>query len=275
MIERGHPRVSISRQCELLKLSRSSVYYVPREPCQEDLELMYLIDRQHLETPYYGSRKMQVHLQRQGHRINRKRVQRLMRTMGIQAVYPRPRTSIPGDRHKIYPYLLKGLKIDRPNQVWAADISYLPLARGFMYLVAIIDGYSRKVLSWRVSNAMDTDFCIDALEEALQRHGTPEIFNTDQGVQFTSEAFTSVLKDHGIRISMDGKGCYHDNIFVERLWRSVKHECVYLTAFEDGRHLKQALHRYFRHYNQTRYHQTLDYQTPDEVYYGQPIASAA
>lgn len=275
MIERGHPQVSLSRQCELLKLSRSSVYYVPREQCQEDLDLMYLIDQQHLETPYYGSRKMRVHLQQQGYRVNRKRVQRLMRTMGIQAVYPRPRTSIPSDGHKVYPYLLKGLKIDRPNQVWATDISYVPLARGFMYLVAIIDWYSRKVLSWRISNTMDTDFCVDALEEALQRHGTPEIFNTDQGVQFTSEAFTSVLKEHGIRISMDGKGCYHDNIFVERLWRSVKYECVYLTAFEDGQHLKQALHRYFRHYNQTRYHQTLDYQTPDEVYYGQPISLAA
>jgi len=275
MIERGHPQVSLSRQCELLKLSRSSVYYVPREQCQEDLDLMYLIDQQHLETPYYGSRKMRVHLQHQGYRVNRKRVQRLMRTMGIQAVYPRPRTSIPGDGHKVYPYLLKGLKIDRPNQVWATDISYVPLARGFMYLVAIIDWYSRKVLSWRISNTMDTDFCVDALEEALQRHGTPEIFNTDQGVQFTSEAFTSVLKEHGIRISMDGKGCYHDNIFVERLWRSVKYECVYLTAFEDGHHLKQALNRYFRHYNQTRYHQTFDYQTPDEVYYEQPMTLAA
>jgi putative transposase len=175
----------------------------------------------------------------------------------------------------VYPYLLKGLKVDRPNQVWATDISYVPLARGFMYLVAIIDWYSRKVLSWRVSNTMDTDFCVDALEEALQRHGTPEIFNTDQGTQFTSEVFTGVLKAHGIRISMDGKGCYHDNIFVERLWRSVKYECVYLTAFEDGHHLKQALYRYFRHYNQTRYHQTFDYQTPDEVYYEQPMTLAA
>ena len=163
MIERGHPQVSLSRQCELLKLSRSSVYYVPREQCQEDLDLMYLIDQQHLKTPYYGSRKMRVHLQHQGYRINRKRVQRLMRTMGIQAVYPRPRTSVPGDGHKVYPYLLKGLKIDRPNQVWATDISYVPLARGFMYLVAIIDWYSRKVLSWRISNTMDTDFCVDAL----------------------------------------------------------------------------------------------------------------
>ncbi len=275
MIEHGHPQVSIVRQCELLKLSRSSVYYVPREQCQEDLDLMYLIDQQHLETPYYGSRKMRVHLERKGHLINRKRVQRLMRTMGIQAVYPRPRTSIPGDGHKVYPYLLKGLKIDRPNQVWATDISYVPLARGFMYLVAIIDWYSRKVLSWRVSNTMDTDFCIDALEEALQRHGTPEIFNTDQGAQFTSEAFTGALKEHGIRISMDGKGCYHDNIFVERLWRSVKHECVYHTAVEAGRHLTQAPRRYFRHYTQTRYHQTLDYQTPDEVYYQQPMTLAA
>jgi len=275
MIERGHPQVSIARQCELLKVSRSSFYYIPRERCQEDLELMYLIDQQHLEAPYYGSRKMRVHLQHKGHPVNRKRVQRMMRTMGIQAVYPRPRTSIPGDGHKIYPYLLKGLRIDRPNQVWATDISYIPLARGFMYLVAIIDWHSRKVLSWRVSNTMDTGFCVDALEEALQRHGTPEIFNTDQGVQFTSEAFTGALKEQGIRISMDGKGCYHDNIFVERLWRSVKYECVYLTAFENGHHLKQALNRYFRHYNQTRYHQSLDYETPDEVYYEQPLTLAA
>lgn len=236
---------------------------------------MLLMDEQHLETPYYGSRKTRIHLQRQGHRINRKRVQRLMRTMGLQAVYPRPRTSIPGEGHKIYPYRLKGLRIDRPNQVWAADITYVPLARGFMYLVAIMDWHTRKVLSWRVSNTLGADFCVDALEEALHRHGMPEIFNTDQGVQFTSEAFTGVLKDHGIRISMDGKGCYHDNIVVERLWRSVKHECIYLTAFEDGRHLKQTLSRYFRRYNQARFHQSLDYQTPDEVYYQQLLTLAA
>ena len=218
---------------------------------------------------------MRVHLERKGYRVNRKRVQRMMRTMNIHAVYPRPRTSIPGDGHKVYPYLLTGLTIDRPNQVWATDISYIPLARGFMYLVAIIDWYSRKVLSWRVSNTMDTDFCIDALEEALQRHGTPEIFNTDQGVQFTSEAFTGVLKEHGIRISMDGKGCYQDNIFVERLWRNVKYECVYLKAFSDGKELRQALTRYFHWYNQNRPHQGLAYQTPDEVYYDQPMAMAA
>ncbi|QEA38465.1 IS3 family transposase [Pistricoccus aurantiacus] len=275
MIERDHPDISMTRQCELLKLSRSSVYYRPRQQRQKDLNLMYLLDQQHLETPYYGSRKMRAFLQRQGYQVNRKRVQRLMRTMGLQAVYPRPRTSIPGEGHKVYPYLLKGRRIDRPNQVWAADITYAPLARGFMYLVAIMDWHTRKVLSWRVSNTLDADFCVGALEEALQRHGTPEIFNTDQGVQFTSEAFTDVLKHHGIRISMDGKGCYHDNIFVERLWRSVKHECIYLTAFEDGRHLRQALNRYFRHYNQERFHQSHDYQTPDEVYYQPSVTLAA
>lgn len=218
---------------------------------------------------------MTVQLNRLGHRVNHKRVRRLMRQMGLQAVYPRLRTSLQGKGHRIYPYRLRGLTIDRLNQVWATDISYIPLARGFMYLVAVMDWPSRRVLSWRASNTLDTDFCVDALEEALARHGPPEIFNTDQGCQLTSQAFTGVLEAHGVTISMDGKGCYRDNIFVERLWRSVKHECVYLTAFEDGQHLKQALNRYFRHYNQNRYHQTLEYQTPDEVYYGHPLSLAA
>lgn len=275
MIERDHPDVSIKRQCELFSLNRSMAYYKPQGHSREDLKLMERIDQQYLETPFYGSRRMRASLVRQGEVINRKRVQRLMRTMGLQAVYPRPRTSIPGDGHAVYPYLLKGLRIDRPNQVWAADITFIPLARGFMYLVAIIDWGTRKVLSWRASNTMDADFCVDALEEALQRHGTPEIFNTDQGSQFTSDAFTGVLKRHNVRISMDGKGCYHDNIFVERLWRSVKYECVYLHAFRDGRHLREGLKRYFLWYNQERPHQGLDDQTPDEVYYQSPLALAA
>jgi putative transposase len=211
------PDLSLRRQCRLLGLSRSSVYYQRKELLVYDLTLMRLIDEEHLRTPVYGSRRMTVYLNRLGHSVNRKRVQRLMRQMGLQAVYPRPRTSRPGEGHKIYPYLLRGRVIDRPNQVWAIDVTYIPMARGFMYLVAIMDWHSRRVLSWRVSNTLDTDFCIDALEEALARHGAPEIFNTDQGCQFTSQALTAVLEAHDIRISMDGKGCYQDNIFVERL----------------------------------------------------------
>ena len=236
---------------------------------------MRMIDEQYLQTPFYGSRRMAVHLQREGHSVNRKRIQTLMRAMGLQAVYPKPRTSLAGAGHTVYPYLLKGLIIDRPNQVWAADITYVPLARGFMYLVTIMDWHTRKALAWRVSNTMDADFCVEALEEALQRHGTPEIFNTDQGVQFTSEAFTDVLRHHSVSISMDGKGCYQDNIFVERLWRNVKYECVYLKAFNDGKELRQDLARYFHWYNQHRPHQGLDYQTPDEAYYDQPLRMAA
>lgn len=275
MIESGNPDLSIKRQCELLSVSRSSVYYRPQPRSQQDLDLMRAIDEQYLHTPFYGSRRMAVTLRRDGHSVNRKRVQTLMRTMGLQAVYPRPRTSLPRAGHTVYPYLLKGLTINRPNQVWAADLTYVPMARGFMYLVTIMDWHTRKALAWRVSNTMDADFCVEALEEALQRHGTPEIFNTDQGAQFTSDAFTDVLKRHDVRISMDGKGCYQDNIFVERLWRNVKYECVYLKAFSNGKELRQALTRYFHWYNQHRPHQGLAYQTPDEVYYDQPMAMAA
>ena len=275
MIESGNPDLSIKRQCELLSVSRSSVYYRPQPRSQQDLDLMRAIDEQYLHTPFYGSRRMAVTLRREGHSVNRKRVQTLMRTMGLQAVYPRPRTSLPRAGHTVYPYLLKGLTINRPNQVWAADLTYVPMARGFMYLVTIMDWHTRKALALRVSNTMDADFCVEALEEALQCHGTPEIFNTDQGVQFTSDAFTDVLKSHDVRISMDGKACYQDNIFVERLWRNVKYECVYLKAFSDGKELRQALTRYFHWYNQHRPHQGLAYQTPDEVYYDQPMAMAA
>lgn len=268
MIERNHPDVSLSRQCQLLGLSRSSIYYRPREASAEDLELMQLIDEQYLKTPFFGSRKYLSHLRALGYQINRKRVQRLMRQMGIQAIYPRPRTSQPGAGHTIYPYLLRGLDIDRPNQVWCTDITYIPMARGFMYLIAVMDWHSRRVLSWRLSNTLDTDFCVEALEEALEHHGAPEIFNTDQGCQFTSEAFTAVLKANEVHISMDGKGCFKDNIFVERLWRSVKYECVYLKAFDNAAHLRKELKDYFRWYNAERFHQGLDNATPDQVYFG-------
>ncbi len=206
---------------------------------------MKMIDRQYMATPFYGARKIAACLKGQGYSVNRKRVRRLMRLMGLRAIYRRPRTSTPGPGHKIYPYLLGGMKITRPNQVWAADITYIPMARGFLYLVAIIDWYSRYVLSWRLSNTLDADFCVDALQEAL-RKGKPDIFNTDQGSQFTGEVFTGLLKQHGIRISMDGKGSYNDNLFIERLWRSVKYEEVYLKGYQDGREARISLGSYFR-----------------------------
>ena len=226
---------------------------------------MKLIDRQYLATPFYGARKIAAWLKSQGQRVNRKRVQRLMRLMGLKAIYRRPRTSQPAPGHKVYPYLLSGMKITRPNQVWAADITYIPMARGFLYLVAIIDWYSRYVLSWKLSNTLDADFCVEALEEVL-RQGTPEIFNTDQGSQFTGEAFTGLLEQHGIRISMDGKGSYNDNLFIERLWRTVKYEEVYLKAYQDGREARIGLGNYFRFYNSERPHQTHGYRTPADVY---------
>lgn len=226
---------------------------------------MKLIDRQYLATPFYGARKIAAWLKSQGNTVNRKHIQRLMRIMGIKAIYRRPRTSRPAPGHKIYPYLLRDIKITRPNQVWATDITYIPMARGFLYLVAIIDWYSRYVISWRLSNTLDADFCVAALEEAL-RKGKPEIFNTDQGSQFTGEAFTSLLKQHGIRISMDGKGSYRDNLFIERLWRTVKYEEVYLKAYQDGREARISLGRYFQFYNTERPHQSHGYRTPAEVY---------
>ena len=237
---------------------------------------MRRIDEMHLKRPFYGSRRIRDWLQDEGFAVNRKRVQRLMRQMGITALYPKANTSRPGKAHKIYPYLLKGLAIDCPNQVWATDICYVPMARGFVYEVAIMDWYSRKVLAWRVSNTMDADFCVEALEEAINRYGTPEIFNTDQGAQFTSEAFTGKLKAAGIRISMDGKGRWVDNVFVERLWRSLKYEEVYLKAYETVAQARQGMGNYFRFYNRERRHQSLDRQTPDQVYEGTvvwPIAA--
>jgi putative transposase len=248
-----------------LGISRSGLYYQPKGISEEDLTLMKLIDRQYLATPFYGARKIAACLKSQGHLVNRKHVRRLMRVMGIKAIYRRPRTSKPAPGHKIYPYLLDGLEITRPNQVWAADITYIPMARGFLYLVAIIDWYSRYVLSWRLSNTLDAGFCVEALEEAL-KNGKPDIFNTDQGAQFTSEAFTGLLQQHGVKISMDGKGSYKDNLFIERLWRSVKYEEVYLKAYQDAREARIGLGNYFRFYNTERPHQTHGYRTPAEVY---------
>jgi putative transposase len=261
-----------TRRCELLDLARSSAYYRPRPFSDADLALMRLIDEIHLRWPFYGSRRIRNELEDRGQWVNRKRVQRLMRQMGLTALYPRRRTSQPGKGHKIYPYLLRDLAIEEANQVWATDICYLPMAKGFMYLVAIMDWHSRRVLSWRVSNTMDTDFCIEALQEALARFGAPDIFNTDQGAQFTSEAFTGVLKAHDIAISMDGKGRWVDNVFVERLWRSVKYEDVYLRAYETPRELRAGLGRYFEFYNARRRHSALDRRTPDAVYFD--VASA-
>ena len=267
MVDRRHPALSTVRQCALLSISRSSVYYRPRGHSQRDMAVMKLIDQQYLTTPFYGSRRMRVWLGRQGHSTNRKRVRRLMRTMGLQAIYRRPRTSKPGPGHKVYPYLLGGMEITRPNQVWAADITYIPMAKGFLYLVAIMDWHSRCVLAWRLSNTLDADFCVQALEEALGK-GRPEVFNTDQGSQFTSEGFTGLLERHGVRISMDGKGRYSDNIFVERLWRTVKYEEVYLKAYSGGGEAKAGIDNYFRFYNAQRPHQALSYRTPAEVFNG-------
>ena len=265
IIDRGHSELSVVRQCELLDISRSSVYYNPVEASEYELGLMELIDRQYLQTPFYGSRKMTACLRRQGHQVNRKRVQRLMRRMGIEAIYRRPNTSRRDSGHKVYPYLLRGLQIDKVNQVWATDITYIPMARGFMYLVCIMDWHSRYVLSWRLSNTLEADFCVDALEEALSSV-VPGIFNTDQGSQFTSEAFTSVLSNRGVQISMDSAGSYMDNVFVERLWRSVKYEEVYLKAYESVAEARAGIGAYLSFYNNERPHQALDYRTPAQVF---------
>jgi putative transposase len=265
VVDRRHPTLSIKHQCNLLDISRSGLYYQPKGISEEDLSLMKLIDRQYLVAPFYGARKIAACLKSQGYLVNRKRVRRLMCLMGLKAIYRRPRTSKPAPGHKIYPYLLGGMKITRPNQVWSVDIICIPMARGFLYLVAIIDWYSRYVLSWRLSNTLDASFCVEALEEAL-RKGKPDIFNTDQGAQFTSEAFTGLLEQHGVRISMDGKGSYNDNLFIERLWRIVKYEEAYLKAYQDGRDARISLGNYFRFYNTERPHQSHGYRTPAEVY---------
>ena len=266
MIDRKHP-LPISRQTKAVGISRGSVYYLPRPVSDYDLELMRRIDRLHLKYPFAGSRMLRDLLRQDGFQVGRKHVATLMKQMGIEALYRKPRTTKPGAGHKIYPYLLRNLLIDRPNQVWAMDITYIPMARGFVYLAAVIDWYTRRVLSWKVSITMDVHFCLEAVEEAIMRYGTPEIMNTDQGSQFTSQAFTDVLKDHDIQISMDGRGRCLDNVFIERLWWTVKYHYLYLWAFENGTVLRKGLQKWFRFYNQDRSHQALDEMTPDEVYY--------
>jgi putative transposase len=251
--------ISVTRQCELLAVPRSTFYHLPEPVSNDDLRVMSLIDRCHLRYPFYGSRRIRGWLKDEGHIVNRKRVQRLMRTMGLIALYPKRNLSLANKANKIYPYLLRGLTIDRPNQVWSTDITYISMAKGFVYLVAIIDWFSRRVLSWQVSNTMDTSFCIEAIDEAIEENGAPEIFNTDQGSQFTSHEFTDVLKTNGIAISMDEKGRWVDNVLVERLWRSVKYEEVYLHAYDDIRHAKRSLNAYFEFYNAERKHQSLEY----------------
>jgi putative transposase len=256
------------RQCELLDLCRSSLYYRFPSVSAADLALMRRLDELHLEHPFLGARRLARMLQREGFAVGRRHVGTLMHLMGIVAIYRKPRTSIAAKGHTIYPYLLGNVAIERANQAWAADITYVPMASGFAYLVAILDLYSRKVLSFRVSNAMTSEFCVEALEEALARYGVPEIFNTDQGSQFTDDDFTAPLLAKGVRVSMDGKGRWIDNVFVERLWRSVKYEDIYLHAYATPREVTTALTRYFRFYNERRVHQSLDYRTPDEMYFG-------
>jgi putative transposase len=267
LLDRNHPELSVRRQCALLSLARSGVYRpVPTED-ETDLALMRRIDALFLAHPFLGSRRMAKMLSREGARVNRKRVQRLMRLMGIAALGPKPNTSKPAPGHTVYPYLLRGLTIERPNQVWAADITYIPIGRGFLYLVAIIDWASRAVLSWRLSNTLDTSFCVDALEEALARFGRPEIFNTDQGSQFTSATFTDTLRAAGIKISMDGRGRWMDNVFIERLWRSLKYEEVYLKGYADGREARAGIGAWIAFYNTRRPHQALGGQAPMAVWH--------
>jgi len=259
---------SMRRQCELLRVNRSSLYYEPVPTDPEELALMRRIDELHLKHPFYGSRSLARELSRDGDPVNRKRVQRLMGVMGIESVAPKPKTSEPAPEHPTYPYLLRNLEICRPNQVWCSDITYIPMAHGFLYLVAIMDWYSRRVLSWRLSNTLDSSFCVDALQEAFKRFGTPEIFNTDQGSQFTSTTFTDELRARNIKISMDGKGRWVDNVFIERLWRSMKYEEVYLHAYDDAKQARAGIGRYLDFYNLERPHQALGYQTPDAFYRG-------
>lgn len=268
MVEPTHSQLSVVRQCELLSLARATYYRKTSwaGESEENLNLMNIIDEEYTRHPFYGSRKMRDYLRRNDHKVNRKRVQRLMRIMGIKSVAPSPNTSKPSPEHKVYPYLLNGLEINRANQVWCTDITYIRLDGGFVYLVAVMDWYSRKVLSWEVSASMDDSFCISALERALRLYPAPDIFNTDQGAQFTSNGFTGVLKDHGITISMDGKGRCMDNIFIERLWRSVKYEEIYLNDYDSTEGLRKALRKYFHFYNAERPHQTFCGATPLEIY---------
>jgi putative transposase len=274
MIDRELLDLSVRRQCELLHVSRSGLYYEPEPTDPEELAMMRRIDELHLRYPFYGSRKLSDVLRKEGREANRKRIQRLMRVMGLEAMAPKPNTSEPHPEHVKYPYLLRGLVISRVNQVWATDITYIPMKAGFVYLVAIMDWYTRRVLSWRLSNTLDTSFCVDALEEALVRFGQPEIFNSDQGSQFTAEDFTKVLRARGIKISMDGKGRCLDNVFVERLWRSLKYEEVYLHAYDDMPEARAGIGRYMAFYNGERPHQSLGYQTPIAFYDGETLKAA-
>ena len=266
MISREHP-LPLTRQCRLLNLSRSGIYYSPVPVSNRDRNLMRLMDEIHLEYPFMGSRGIKNELWNKSYKVGRSHIRTLMRKMGIEAIYKKPRLSEPHPDHTIYPYLLRGLSITEANTVWAADITYIPMAKGFCYLVAIMDWASRKVLSWRLSNTLDPSFCIKALEGAISRYGTPQIFNTDQGSQFTSDAFTRILKTHNIRISMDGRGRWMDNVFIERLWKSVKYEDVYLKAYSSIIEARTELTKYFDRYNKRRRHQGLDNMTPDEVYW--------
>jgi putative transposase len=275
MIDRAHD-LPISRQAEVLNISRGSVYYLPRPVSSADLALMRRIDELHLEFPFAGSRMLQGLLAAEGSKVGRRHVKTLMQKMGIEALYRRPRTTKPEPGHKIYPYLLRGIEITRPNQVWAMDITYIPMARGFVYLAVVLDWFSRRVLSWRISITMEAAFCVETLEDALARHGKPEIFNTDQGSQFTGAAFTGALASNGIAISMDGKGAWRDNVFVERLWRSVKYEEVYLKAYNNVSEARASIGGYLDFYNRRRPHLSLDGTTPDQAYFTQlPFRAAA
>ena len=275
-VERDNPGLPVSTQCKLLALPRSTVYY-PRKPAvsDDDLAVMRRLDELHLQYPFLGSRRLKDRLETEGCPVNRKRVQRLMRVMGIKALYPKRRTSIPDKAHKIYPYLLRGVAITRPNQVWCSDLTYIPMQRGFCYLVAIMDWATRAVLSWRLSLTLEPHACVEALKEAIDHYGAPEIFNTDQGAQFTADAFTDVLKAHAVNISMDGKGRWRDNVFVERLWRSVKYEEVYLKAYSTITEARASLANYFHFYNHERRHQALNRQTPWQAYTAAPLGQAA
>jgi putative transposase len=266
LVEPDNRQLSLRRQCELLGLNRSTLYYTPRGASEFNLSVMRLIDEQYTRTPFYGWLRMTAYLCRQGLAVNHKRVQRLMRLMGLEAIYPKPKTTQMDGRAKIYPYLLRDLPLTHPNQAWSTDVTYIRMAHGFMYLVAIIDWFSRYVLSWQLSNTLDGRFCLDALHSAL-RQGPPAIFNTDQGVQFTAHEFTNALEAAGVRVSMDGRGRALDNIFVERLWRSVKYEDIYLRDYQTVRELEAGLGRYFRFYNRERPHQSLAYRTPAEVHF--------
>jgi len=274
MIDPSHG-LCISRQAKALNISRGSVYYQPRPVSAEDLGVMRRIDELHLDYPFAGSRMLRDLLHREGIEVGRRHVATLMKRMGIEAIYRRPNTSRPAPGHKIYPYLLRGLKVERPNQIWAMDITYIPMARGFVYLAAVVDWFSRRVLAWRLSITMEAAFCIEALEEALVKNGRPEIFNTDQGSQFTSADFTGVLSANAIAISMDGKGAWRDNVFVERIWRSLKYEEVYLHAYDSVSAARNSIGRYLDFYNRRRPHSSLDRRTPDEAYFDHPPLRAA